>query len=339
MIIIALAIFAQAHLKGYVETRPYVYWSDSTNLSGYNRGWLELTSRAETYGTQFGLDVIVPYDTTSVAFALESITVSRLALWIGPEYLRCIIGKQRLYWGVGRVFRPLDVFNRTDYFDPEYERPGATAAVAYWAINAVSSMRVLFMPEHDLEHSPSSVRLGSSVFKHDVGVTVMHRSTPQHTLLGAELTGELFVGYWGEYRYSWLDEDDHSQFVLGVDYTFPRGLYLMAEVFFDGSGVAEPQLYDLTRITTGERATLAQRYLYVSAGMFPDPFAVIQPQLSGLVNLDDEGFIVIPQIMISLFENTEITIGSNLIYGGSSTEFKNIVPFDGAVYLWAKVYF
>jgi hypothetical protein len=339
MVIIALIILAQVHIKGYVETRPYVYWSDSTNLSGYSRGWLELTSRAETYGTQLGLDIIVPYDTTDIAYALESITVSRLALWIGPEHLRCIIGKQRLYWGVGRVFRPLDVFNRTDYFDPEYERTGSTAAVAYWAIDAVSSMRAVFIPHCDLEQVQSGVRLGSSVFKHDIGVTVMHRSDPHHTLVGAELTGELHVGYWGEYRYSWQDENDHSQFILGLDYTFPPGLYLMAEVFFDGSGVADPDQYDLDMIATGERVTLAQRYLYMNAGIFPNPFAVIQPQLSGLVNLDDEGFIVIPQVMVSLFENTEITIGSNLIYGGSSTEFKNIVPFDGSVYLCVKIFF
>jgi hypothetical protein len=339
MVIIALAIFAQSHLKGYVETRPYVYWSDSTNVSGYNRGWLELTSRAETYGTQLGLDVIVPFDTTSIEHALESITISRLALWIGPEHLRCIIGKQRLYWGVGRVFRPLDVFNRTNYFDPNYERSGSTAAVAYWAFNAVSSMRVLFMPQRDIDHSQSSMRLGSSVFKHDVGVTIMHRSQPRHTLMGAEVTGELLVGYWGEYRYSWLADEDYSQFVLGLDYTFPLGLYLMTELFFDGSGVADTDLYDYAQITSGERVTLAQRYLYLSAGMFPDPFAVIQPRLAGLVNLDDNGFVLIPQIMVSLFENTEITIGGNVIYGPETSEFGNIIPFNGSVYMWLKVYF
>lgn len=338
VIVIALTIFAQINLRGYVETRPYLYWNDSTNLSGYNRGWLELTSRAETYGTQIGLDVIVPYDTTGIEHALESITISRLALWIGPEYLRCIIGKQRLYWGVGRVFRPLDVFNRTNYFDPNYERPGSNAILAYWALNAVSSMRVLFMPERDLEHSRSSMRVGTSVFKNDIGVTVMHRSSPQHTLTGAEITGELLVGYWGEYRYSWLDVD-YSQFVFGFDYTFPFRLYVMAELFFDGSGVAEPDLYDFAQIADGERVTLAERYLYLSVGMFPDPFAVIQPRLAGLVNLDDNGFVVIPQIMVSLFENTEITIGGNVIYGPETSEFKSIIPFDGSVYAWVKVYF
>lgn len=339
MMIILLALLAQTHIQGYVETRPSVYWDDRTNLTGYNRGWLELTSRSEIYGAQIGFDVIIPYDTANADYLLESITVSRLALWIGPEYLRCIIGKQRLYWGVGRVFQPLDIFNRANYFDPDYERLGSNAVLGYWAVNPVTSMRVVFTPMHDLEHSQSSMRIGSSVFKHDIGITVMHRSEPQHTLIGAEIAGELLAGYWGEYRYSRLDDGDYSQFVIGLDYTFPPGLYIMSELFFDGSGVAEADLYDFERITTGERVTLAQRYLYVSAGMFPDPFAVLQPRLAGLINLDDDGFILMPHLMVSLFENTEITFGCNLIYGRGTSEFRNIVPFDGAVYMWIKVYF
>ena len=61
--IIILVLVTQFHLGGYVETRPFMYWGDSTSLTGYSRGWLELISREETYGTQIGLDIIVPYDT------------------------------------------------------------------------------------------------------------------------------------------------------------------------------------------------------------------------------------------------------------------------------------
>ncbi len=337
--IILLTMLTQVHLGGYLETRPFVYWDDSTSLTGYSRGWLELTSREETYGTQLGLDLVVPYDTTGIEQSLESIRISRLALWVGPENLRGIIGKQRLYWGVGRVFRPLDIFNQTNYFEPDYERPGSTAALLYWAIGPVTSVRAVFKPDRDVEHSQSGMRMGSTLGGNDIGLTFMHRSQPRHTLLGAEITGELFVGYWSEYRFSWYEDDNFSQFVLGLDYTFPFRLYIMSELFFDGSGVAESDQYDFARVLTGERSTLAQRYLYMSVGMFPDPFAVIQPQLAGLVNLDDEGVLVIPQVMVSLFENTEITLGCNLIYGRQTSEFENIIPFDGAVYMWIKVYF
>ncbi len=339
MVILILTLLTEVHLGGYVETRPFVYWGDSTSLTGYSRGWLELISREETYGTQLGLDVMVPYDTANIEQTLESITVSRLALWVGPENLRCIIGKQRLYWGVGRIFRPLDVFNRTNYFEPDYERPGSTAALMYWAMGSVTSVRVVLKPARDMEHSQSSIRVGSTLGGNDIGLTIMHRPEPRHTLMGAEITGELFVGYWSEYRFSWLEEYNFSQFILGLDYTFPFRLYIMSELFFDGSGVAESDQYDFTQVLTGERVTLAQRYLYVNIGMFPDPFAVIQPQLAGLVNLDDEGMLVIPRIMVSLFENTEITLGCNLAYGRQTSEFKNIIPFDGAVYVWLKVYF
>jgi hypothetical protein len=46
-----------------------------------------------------------------------------------------------------------------------------------------------------------------------------------------------------------------------------------------------------------------------------------------------------PQVSFPIFENTDIIVGLNYFIGSQRSEFKNITPFDGAVYTWMKVYF
>jgi hypothetical protein len=195
---LVLQIITQINTSGYVETRPYILWNDSTYFTGYNRGWLEFKTEANSYGTQLALDVIIPYDTISLSYVTENITVSRLALWLGRAENRIIVGKQSLYWGVGRVFRPLDVFNRTNYFEPGYERTGTNALLGFLSLGTLSNLRSIIVPDGDIERTLLGLRVGTNIINNDIGLTVMHRSSEPWTIIGAEITGELLLGYWAE---------------------------------------------------------------------------------------------------------------------------------------------
>ena len=335
--ILVLLILSQINTSGYVETRPYLTWNDSTNILGYNRGWLEFKSEGSNYGTQMAFDLIVPYDTFTIGNAIENINVSRLALWLGPEEIRVVVGKQSLYWGVGRVFRPLDIFNKTNYFEPGYERPGTNALVGYLSLGDLTNTRTIFIPDGEIRRTMAGIRVGTHVTNNDVGFTAMHKSSERHTIIGAEIIGEFVLGYWGEMSYAWDDTLDYSKFAIGVDYTFPKMIYTMVEYFFDGSGEDDPANYDYAAITSGERQTLAQQYVYASIGLFSNPF--LRPSLNSIINLNDRGLIIIPQLLYSIFENTDLVFGVNYSIGSEESEFRNITPYRGAVYLWAKVYF
>lgn len=322
---------------GYVETRPYVTWNDSTEFLGYNRGWLELKTEEAKYGAQIALDLIVPYDTSSLGYALDNVEVSRLAMWLGDDKARVVAGKQSLYWGVGRVFRPLDIFNRTNYFEPSYERAGTNALLGYLSLGDLTSVRGVIIPRGDIENTLGGMRTGTNLAGNDIGLTVMHHSSERRTIVGAEIAGELAVGYWGEIANNWHDTVDYSRISAGLDYTFPLAVYAMFEYFFDGSGESDPTYYDYTQIASGERQTLAQHYLYTSIGLLYNPF--LRPSLSAITNLNDRGTIVIPQLSYGVFENAEITLGFNYALGSAESEFRNMVPYRGAVYVWARVYF
>jgi len=337
--VIALCLFNQYDLFGYAETRPYLLVGDSAAFAGFSRGWVELKADGDRYGAQIACELIAPYDTVFFATIEEDISISRLAMWLGPEVSRIIVGRQQLYWGVGRVFRPLDVFNPVNYFEPTYERPGSDALLGYVAFGDMTSFRGIIQPRNKLDQSLYGARLGMHILKNDISISALHRRADHMTLVGGDIAGELLVGYWGEYGYTKHDTLDYSTFTIGADYTFPFLLYVMAEYYFDGSGFGDPSDYDYSLITEGLRATLGRHYIYASVSTLPSPLEVFRPSVSALVNIEDHGCILIPQVTIVPYENTDVTVGSNIFIGTNDSEFVNLIPYDYAVYTWLKIYF
>ncbi len=334
-----LCLVSQYDLFGYAETRPYLLIGDSTAFSGFNRGWVELKAGGGNYGAQIACELIVPYDTVFFTRIAEDISISRLAVWLGPEVKRIIVGKQLLYWGVGRVFRPLDIFNPVNYFEPTYERAGSNALLGYVALGGLTSIRGIIQPRHEPEQTLYGTRVGTHVLKNDISISAIHRSSERMTLIGGDIAGELLVGYWCEYGYTKEETIDYSKLAIGVDYTFPFMLYAMAEYFFDGSGVDDPSDYDYSLITSGLRTTLGQHYIYASIGTLPNPLDVFRPSLNAMVNIKDHGFILIPQVNIVPYENTDLNVGLNIFLGPDESEFVNLIPYDFNVYTWLKIYF
>lgn len=337
LVFFACIIAAQVDLSGYVETRPYVAWNDSTTLSGYNRGWLELKTDEAKYGAQAAFDLVVPFDTNFPVSIFDDIQVSRLAVWFGDERARIVAGKQVLYWGVGRVFRPLDVFNRANYLEPGYERAGTNALLGYFSPGGMVSFRGIVVPSGDIDRTVAGIRAGANVRGNDIGLTAMHQPVERLTMIGGELAGEFAAGYWLELANTWHDTIDYTRLTAGLDYTFPLAIYAMAEYFFDGSGASDPASYDYGGFAAGERQTMAQHYLYASIGISHNPF--LRPSVSSITNLDDGGTIIIPQVAYALFDNAEVVLGLNYAFGRDDSEFRTVMPYRGAVYVWASVYF
>jgi hypothetical protein len=331
-----ILLLNQLDITGYAESRPYLAIGDSINFFGYNRGWLEFKHDGIDYGAQIGFDCLAPFDTTFVSIA-EYVKISRMAVWLGPTNRRIIAGRQSLYWGAARVFRPLDILNRANYFEPTYERPGTDAILGYLSIGDMTSLRGIVVPRYNPKKSIYGLRVGTNILKNDLGIDILYRSSPRMTTVGAEITGEAEIGYWVEFSYTFEDTTEYPKVSIGVDYTFPFMVYAMVEFFYDKTGQRNPADYSFEEILLGRRSTLAQEYLYGSVSLVQNPF--FRPSINTIVNLNDRGFIFIPQINRSLFDNAELILGSNIFIGPDDCEFKNLVPYDAQVYIWAKVYF
>ena len=341
-LLLGLTIYAENNrlpvdISGYAEARTFLPWQNSVNFNGFGRGWLEFKTNHDYYGAQTAFDYFVPFDTIHTFSIKPGLNISRLAVWLGPENIRITLGKQRIIWGVARIFRPLDIFNPTNFLEPGYERFGINAIHFNLALGSLTDIRLLCLPQFDLKNSASACRFGSNLFKNDIGLNVYYKTSEKKYIIGADLAGELLIGYWAEFTYNKEDTAKYLKTSVGIDYTFPLTIYGMVEYFYDQSGEANPQHYDFTKLLTGTRSTLARQYLFVSFSSIPN--LILSPSINSIINLNDRSFILIPQISYQPWDNTQLNFGFYFPIGSAPSEFKNLNGFNGIGFLWAKVYF
>jgi hypothetical protein len=335
--LLILFINGRADFSGYAETRIFLSGADSINFFGYSRGWLELNTDADYYGGQAAFDYTAAYDTAHFAGVRSGIEISRLAIWLGPENLRITAGKQRILWGVARVFRPLDMINPVNFFEPGYERIGFPAILTSFAPGRLTDIRLLCRPRFNLGDGLYAGRFGTNLFKNDIGLNIFYRPAEEQIVFGGDLAGELAAGYWVEGTYTRDDSSGYGKITFGLDYTFPGAVYAMAEYFFDMSGESNPDEYDYQKLISGERGTLGQNYLYLSIALARG--LVFSPGLNAVCNLDDRTGIIIPQTSCQPWDNVELSFGVNVPFGSNSGEFRRIAAYDLMVFLWGKVFF
>jgi len=333
---ILLLFMINLDVGGYIDNRPYLGFADPVVFTGFTRGWIDMKADQDLYGANAVLDLMIPYD-SALNIRRDEIEIARLAAWVGPYDRRVTLGRQLINWGVSRVFKCLDFFNRLDYFEPAYERPGVDAIQVMWAFSQRGSARALCRPSWTFDNTLMAGRLASSFMRNDVGLNAFYQKEPDLIAAGIDIAGELLAGYWAETAYWQNDTTDYFKSTIGIDYTFPLSIYTMAEYFHDASGQSDPNQYDYGLLLNGTRSTLGRDYLYLSAGIVPNMF--LKPAFNVIVNLDDQGTILMPNIFYAPFDNVDLNIGASFVIGDEECEFHNINPYSAAAYAWLKVYF
>lgn len=336
-IILIIFLNNRADLSGYVESRTFAAGPDNFFIEGYGRGWLELKTGGDFYGGQAAFDFITPYDTVHFAGVTPGLDIARLAVWLGPENLRVTCGKQRIIWGVARVFRPLDLFNPADILEPGYQRPGITSILGSYAPGRLTDIRLLCQPRFYPADIRYAGRVGTNLLKNDLGLNAFYQPEERIWVAGADLAGELLVGYWAEATITREDSLHYFKATLGADYTFPGMVYALAEYFHDQSGEKDPADYDYQQLISGERSTLGQNYLYLSLTLARG--LSLSPGLNVAGNLDDRSGILMPQVSIQPWDNTDLNLGMIVPFGAETGEFRRVRGFDAMAFVWAKVYF
>jgi len=176
--------------------------------------------------------------------------------WV-PGNFRLRAGKQQLSWGPGYSYNPTDLFHRKTLVDPTYEKEGVTALRADYRWGIGGQISLIGAPRSDLSRSGYALRAGTHVSQigYDVAVTAhdvndstaldpatLAPLTQRRRALGLDFVGELFsLGVWLEGNYNWMElEEDFLRFVLGTDYTFNDGTYVMLEALYNGRSARRP---------------------------------------------------------------------------------------------------
>jgi hypothetical protein len=176
--------------------------------------------------------------------------------WV-PGNFRFRAGKQQLSWGPGYSYNPTDLFHRKTLVDPTYEKEGVTALRADYRWGIGGQVSLIGAPRSDLSRSGYALRAGTHISRlgYDVAITAQDVSdstaldpttlaplTQRRRALGFDCVGELFgLGVWLEGNYNWMElEGDFLRLVLGTDYTFNDGTYVLLEALYDGRSAGNP---------------------------------------------------------------------------------------------------
>ncbi len=269
------------------------------------------------------------------------------------------LGKQQLSFGTGYAWNPLDVFNVKDLVDPTYEQPGHNAVRLDVPLPLNFSFIALASPEDTWAHSDKLIELGGHLWRFDYKLTAIEKMwisydfmsldpvtffwpeiNESRQVLGFSTAGELLgFGLWAEYGHNQMEtSDDFDELVIGGDYTFDWGTYLMAEYFYYSSGKTTAADYDLNdwlRFYSNQQKALGrdQLYLYLMHPLTD----LLTGSLSSIVCLSDGSAALVPTFIYSFSDNVEITAYLSYNLGEAGTLYDSNQGSGGM--LRARIYF
>ncbi len=278
------------------------------------------------------------------------------------------IGKQQLNMGTGYTWNPTDLFNVKDVLDPTYEQTGHNAVRLELALNSKLSIDSYFAPGEEFKDSGAMLKLKSNVGRFDVSVLGIRNqwqrsdylnpallidpnaafSTYQRQMLGGDLVGELLgLGVWAEGGYTFVDLqkgagitnlENFWELVLGLDYTFKSGLYVMGEFYHNSLLPGDWHDYTLNHwmwyFTTETRAISQDNF-----------FGLVQYPLTDLMtvggmfigSLSDGSAAIVPMLNWNMFQNIELLTYVNINTGQDGQAYAANLGNGGIVRM--RVYF
>ncbi|MCK5146126.1 hypothetical protein KAR48_05185 [bacterium] len=271
------------------------------------------------------------------------------------------VGKQQLSFGSGYAWNPTDIFNTKDLMDPAYEQPGHNGIRLDWPLSNLATFTAVYSPQDNWTSSTKMLQLKATLGRFDctiIGAETMwqpHDYTQitldllapgfvqiqdECRMIGFNMAGELFgLGVWGEFAMHYMDNsDDYEDLLIGMDYTFENGSYVIAEYFRSGIGIADKEDYSLNdwmRFLAAEQKTLARDQIYAMALFSVTDF--MRLGLSAIAVLSDGSAALLPTMNWTLLENVEITAYGNIYLGEDDALYHSGMGNGGLVR--ARVYF
>jgi hypothetical protein len=264
---------------------------------------------------------------------LDEMYLDNIYLRTSLQLFDFTIGKQPISLGTGYAWNPLDIFNQKDLIDPTYEQAGINALRMEIPIMNWGTLDIIIEPDSTWDMSSKLIQLKSSLSSFDFSLN----GGNQYHLIpsgessyayddvffgGGSFVGEFWeFGLWGETLWSLDADNNFGEVVFGMDHTFNNGFYLMAEYFHNSLGAEKNKvtfdhyLYNFS----GETHSLMQNYFF-AMGMYN-----LTDYISGSLfiygNLDDQSFILAPQLNWDAFE--DVTLGAlvSQSFGENDSEF------------------
>jgi hypothetical protein len=230
------------------------------------------------------------------------------------------IGRQRIAWGTGRFWSPLDILNP---FSPialeREERIGVDAALAEYKLGALARLSAVYAPQHERRDASAALRWQANTAGIDHALVAGRFARDR--VLGADIATQIGdAGLRAELtRTRRAAGERYWRALLGADYAFANTLTLGAELYYDGAGASDPQRYDFASLFAGRIQNVGRRYVGAYAGYEITPLLKWNNYFAA--NLDDRSSYFAPSLVYSLRTNLDLTLGAQRFRGGEGSEF------------------
>ncbi len=240
------------------------------------------------------------------------------------------IGRQRINWGISKVWNPNDIFNSFSYFDFDYEeRPGSDAVNIRHYLGVTSSMELVFKMADNSNEMALAAMYRFSKWNYDF--QLLSGWVGDDYMVGGGWSGDIMGGgFRGEISYfSPRSTNNNSKEAtaasLSYDYTLQNNLTLSIEGFFNSNGSRKNAAGSNVLFEQNLSAKFLSRAKYSIFGQLAYPITpLFNASLSTIVNPSDHSYYLNPSLSYSLSENIVLMLTTQLFFGQDGSEFGDI---------------
>ncbi|MCP3987200.1 MAG: hypothetical protein GY723_22665 [bacterium] len=272
------------------------------------------------------------------------------------EHLEVTAGRQRIPWGVGRLWNPIDRFNAIGPLAIEADQSvGIDALKARWLLSDFDSLQLVYAPGSRSDDARYALRFEGVLRDTDVGL--MAGVFEQARTFGGDLAGNLGDAAWrveavytdperDVWEIGWAaprELDRFWQVVVSLDYNFDvgNGVYFLVEHLYDGNalGFGEGEAGTMLPLFEATPGALGPMVRPVSASRFggsgvvsyarhttglqlsSDLTSVVNGSLLVLYDWNGPSVALFPALSFTGLNTVEITLGAQLFAGSARSQY------------------
>ena len=201
------------------------------------------------------------------------------------------LGLQRIPFGVGRIWNPIDIFNPIDITSIETDERKGTETLRYeYAINSLSNLDIT------LSNKKQAARIKGYLNVADVALVLVKNENKE--IIGYEVEGE-FKSITLRSEGGYFTDTQSYRYIIGAEYGFENSLTILTEFYHD-SELDSKQL----------ALNLSYRYS-----------PILYLNFLALRNFDNDAIMIAPSTTYSLSDESTIAIGAFIGVKESSNQY------------------
>ncbi len=246
------------------------------------------------------------------------------------------VGKQQLTWGSGYTWNPTDIFHDKNMIDPAYEKTGVNALKLEVPFSDEGMITGVIGYADEWKYTTKALKLREVFSGFDLSVSFAEKYesgfdyvtftsvVERRRSIGLSFSTQLFgLGLWGEGAYNMMDNSqNYGQYLIGLDYTFDNGLYVISEFYRNEKGKRNKNDYqfnDWMRLFGSQGENLGYNYIFLGQSI---PLTELWNWSNyGIINLSDGSLMFFPWFDYSLNDNSELNFVGYIPLGKGNTEF------------------